>query len=285
MANLVTKAVKSYDNLMLKADPRVSDWFLMSSPVPSLLVCIAYFVLIPLGPTLMGDRKPLDLRRILLFFNLGMVGLSTYIFCEFLLSGWAAGYSFGCQPVDYSTSPQALRMARVCWLFYISKFVELFDTLFFVLRKKFSQVSFLHVFHHGIMPISWWFGVKFAPGGFGTFHALLNSFIHLMMYTYYGLAALGPSFQKYLWWKRYMTTMQITQFILVVIHSSQLLFIDCNYPMTFVYWIGAYAVIFLVMFINFYRKAYQSSTKNKVIHENGHIKNHTQNNNASKKHS
>ena len=47
------------------------------------------------------------------------------------------------------------------------------------------------------------------PGGFVTFHAMLNSFIHVVMYTYYGLAALGPQYQKYLWWKKYMTTMQI----------------------------------------------------------------------------
>ena len=29
------------------------------------------------------------------------------------------------------------------------------------------------------------------------------------MYTYYGLAALGPSVQKYLWWKKYLTWVQL----------------------------------------------------------------------------
>ena len=29
------------------------------------------------------------------------------------------------------------------------------------------------------------------------------------MYTYYGISALGPRFQKYLWWKKYMTKIQI----------------------------------------------------------------------------
>lgn len=33
-----------------------------------------------------------------------------------------------------------------------------------MMRKKFNQASFLHVFHHGIMPFSWWFGVKFVGG-------------------------------------------------------------------------------------------------------------------------
>ena len=147
-------------------------------------------------------------------------------------------------------------MANVCWLFYISKFVELLDTVFFIMRKKFNQVTFLHVFHHGIMPCTWWFGIRFVPGGFGSFHALINSFIHFVMYAYYGLAALGPEYQKYLWWKKYMTKMQMIQFILVMIHSAQLFFIECDYPKFFSIWICSYAIIFMIFFTNFYIQEY-----------------------------
>ncbi|XP_050400450.1 elongation of very long chain fatty acids protein 7 [Patella vulgata] len=273
MANIFTNAVKMYDELMTKADSRVDGWVLMSSPWPSILICVAYFIFVRLGPTFMANRKPMDLKNLLLVYNFSMVILSGYIFVEFLLSGWGTGYSYGCQPVDYSNTPKAMRMVRVCWLFYFSKFIELLDTVFFLLRKKFNQVSFLHVFHHGVMPFSWWFGVKFAAGGFGTFHALLNSFIHFLMYTYYGVAALGPEFQKYLWWKKYMTKLQITQFICVALHASQLLFIDCNYSMIFVYWIGAYAVIFLVLFADFYIKAYKKPQHLKDHNANGVVKN------------
>ena len=42
-----------------------------------------------------------------------------------------------------------------------------------------------------------------------TFIAILNSFIHVIMYAYYGLSACGPRIQKYLWWKRYITQAQI----------------------------------------------------------------------------
>jgi len=41
------------------------------------------------------------------------------------------------------------------------------------------------------------------------FVGMVNSFIHTLMYVYYGLAAIGPSMQKYLWWKRYMTKLQL----------------------------------------------------------------------------
>lgn len=261
MAQLLKNAQSAYAEMMTKADPRVEGWFMMSSPWPSLVICVLYVIIVKLGPTIMANRKPIEMRNVLLVYNVCMVGLSTYCFVEFNLAGWLAGYSLGCQPVDYSRSPQAVRMANVCWWFYFSKFIELLDTIFFIMRKKFNQVSFLHVFHHGIMPFSWWFGVKFVAGGFGTFHSMLNSFIHLVMYSYYGLAALGPKYQKYLWWKKYMTSMQITQFVLVTIHSVQLLFIECDYPRLFVYWIGLYAVIFMVMFADFYRQAYKKPSE------------------------
>lgn len=45
-------------------------------------------------------------------------------------------------------------------------------------------------------------------GGHGTLLGLINSFIHVIMYMYYMLSAI-PSMQKYLWWKRYLTIMQI----------------------------------------------------------------------------
>ena len=106
-------------------------------------------------------------------------------------------------------------MVRVCHLFFLSKFIELLDTVFFIMKKNFRQVSVLHVLHHGIMPISWWFGIRFVAGGFGTLHSCINSFIHFLMYLYYGLAALGPEYQKYLFWKKYMTWMQMVWKILI----------------------------------------------------------------------
>lgn len=46
-------------------------------------------------------------------------------------------------------------------------------------------------------------------GGMGSFHAMVNATVHVIMYFYYGLSAAGPRFQKYLWWKKYMTGIQL----------------------------------------------------------------------------
>lgn len=52
-------------------------------------------------------------------------------------------------------------------------------------------------------------GMKFAPGGHSTFFAMLNAFVHIVMYFYYMIAAMGPEYQKYIWWKKYLTAFQM----------------------------------------------------------------------------
>ena len=42
-----------------------------------------------------------------------------------------------------------------------------FPQIFFILRKKNSQVSFLHVYHHTTMFIVGWAGAKWLPGEYG----------------------------------------------------------------------------------------------------------------------
>nr|DBA17767.1 TPA: hypothetical protein GDO54_016090 [Pyxicephalus adspersus] len=199
---------KRTDNLY--KDSRIGHYPLMHSPfLPgAILLGYVYFVL-SLGPRLMANRKPFDLKPLMVVYNFSLVGLSAYIVYEFLMSGWLTGYTWKCDPVDQSDSPMALRMVRVAWLFLFSKFIELLDTVFFVVRKKNEQITFLHIFHHSVLPWSWWWGVKFGPGGMGSFHAMINSLVHVIMYFYYGLSAAGPRFQKFLWWKKHMTAIQL----------------------------------------------------------------------------
>lgn len=46
-----------------------------------------------------------------------------------------------------------------------------------------------------------------------------------------------------------------------MIHAFQLLFIDCNYPRAFVWWIGMHAVMFFFLFREFYQQAYNRRNK------------------------
>jgi energy-converting hydrogenase Eha subunit C len=71
------------------------------------------------------------------------------------------------------------------------KRIELVETLFYALRKKSNQVSFLHVYHH--ISTLWlaWASCKYVSGGMITFSIVINTYVHLFMYTYYLLTAMG----------------------------------------------------------------------------------------------
>lgn len=248
---------------------------MMHSPLVMTSILLTYVLLsVYVGPRFMANRKPFSLKTTMVIYNFSMVALNAYIVHQFLVWGWGTTYTWRCDLCDFSDSPQALGMVRACWIFFFSKFIELLDTLFFVLRKKHSQITFLHVFHHSFMPWTWWWGMTLTPvGGMGTFHAMVNAVVHVIMYFYYGLSAAGPRFQKYLWWKKYMTAIQLTQFILISVHISQYYVMEkCDYqvPM-WIHLIWMYGTLFFILFANFWVQAYIKGKRLPVVksHENG----------------
>ncbi|XP_044755179.1 uncharacterized protein LOC123314125 [Coccinella septempunctata] len=252
-----------YNNFMeTKSDPRTSNWLLMSSPGPLITILVTYlYFCISAGPRYMRDRKPYDLKLVIQAYNALQIVLSIYLVYLGLAGGWAKDYSFACQPVDYSVNPTSMTMATAVWLYFITKIIELVDTVFFVLRKKMNQVSFLHLYHHTMMPICGWIGTKFLPGGHGTLLGVINSFIHIIMYTYYLMASMGPQYQKYLWWKKHVTALQMVQFCIIFVHNSQVLFRDCDYPKIITFLLATQALFFLYLFGSFYHRSYIQARK------------------------
>uniref|UniRef100_A0A182IZH8 Elongation of very long chain fatty acids protein n=1 Tax=Anopheles atroparvus TaxID=41427 RepID=A0A182IZH8_ANOAO len=212
-------------------DERTKEWFLSGSMTPLIMILVTYlYFCLYAGPRYMAKRKPFKLENVLIAYNAVQVLLSVVLVYE---------------------------MARAVWMYYMCKVVELLDTVFFVLRKKQNQVSFLHVYHHTLMPVCGFIGVKYFAGGHGTLLGVINSFIHVCMYAYYMLAAMGPKVQKYLWWKRYLTVMQIVQFIIVFFHTVQVQFQpSCGYPKSIAALLTLNAGLFIYMFSSFYVHSY-----------------------------
>ena len=78
------------------------------------------------------------------------------------------------ETLSYSVShpdPRCLHMALKClsgglrvYACFDCHTVSFYFQVFFILRKKNSQVTFLHVFHHGCLPMFWWWGIRAVPG-------------------------------------------------------------------------------------------------------------------------
>jgi hypothetical protein len=107
----------------------------------------------------MKNRKPYSLKSVLYYYNIFQIvscsvitygvsyhlsSLSSHnldIFSKVLTSGWTTTYSWSCQPVDYSDNPEALSMLNWCYCCYLLKGIELLETVLFILRKKYNQVT------------------------------------------------------------------------------------------------------------------------------------------------
>lgn len=255
-----------YDDLWeLGADTRVAEFPLMKGgPWPVVAITIGYlFFVKSLGPRLMKNRHAFDLRRLIFVYNIVMMVVNTYFFASACLYTKFGLRTWGCYNIDVlDRSDQMQWKFTMIWFFLMTKFVDLFETVFFILRKKESQVSFLHVFHHSIVPIDVWVGFKYSPSESACFFPLVNSFVHAIMYFYYALSTLGPRVRPYLWWKRYLTQLQIVQLVFVAIHSVHLvLHPNCDLPKA-IFAIYIPQIILLVyLFSAFFMRSYLSPSK------------------------
>ncbi|CAH8598067.1 unnamed protein product [Heterobilharzia americana] len=261
--------------LLPKPDPRTDAYPLMSSWTPTVLISLTYVIGVYAWRTeclKKQGKQPKNkeefqrnndqssswdfLKCLMVLYNVSMVIYSCVITFGTLWAVWCLGYGLGCEEQPDPTHEKFNSLLFLAYLFYFSKFVEMLDTVFFLWRGKVDQVTFLHVFHHASMPPSIWWGVKYAPGGITYMFPLANSFIHIVMYTYYGLAAAGA--YRYLWWKNYLTLAQMIQFVILILHQGQIFVrsAPCNYPKVFPAVIVLYASLFLGLFSNFYVKAY-----------------------------
>ena len=119
------------------------------------IIMLSYVLFVTwIGPKWMATRKPFVLRGPMLVYNITMVILNSYFFMQAIR--WL---DYGRQlfnfkwPSDDDRSPETLSYVWSFYLYWLTKFIDLLDTVFFVLRKKNSQITPLHLYHHTSVPI------------------------------------------------------------------------------------------------------------------------------------
>ncbi|TNN09899.1 Elongation of very long chain fatty acids protein [Schistosoma japonicum] len=274
LSNWLTKQL-----LPIEPDPRLDNYPLMSTWTITALISLTYIIGVYIWRMKIIQRinmdrqrkqqltnKELNYRKIenismityfMIFYNFSMVLFFIYLTISSLLLIHQLDYGLGCIELPNPRDKRTDKLVYYGYLYFLSKFIEMIDTGLFLYRKKVDQVTFLHVFHHASMPPSVWWGLKYAPGGVLYMFPLVNSFVHIIMYTYYGLAAMRV--YHLIWWKNYVTLIQMIQFLWLLIHQGQFLIsfnYSCNFPKIFSLIICIYSFIFLSLFLNFYIKAY-----------------------------
>ncbi|KAH9381021.1 hypothetical protein HPB48_008235 [Haemaphysalis longicornis] len=255
----LTSLYDLYRHVWSFRDTRLDGWGLATDGRFVFLLLFAYVYVAKVGgPRWMKDRKPFQLRSAILTYNIVTAGANAYFFYRFArLTYFGGGYSFFCQGVSRATDDEhSMAILNLNWWYFLVRIADFIDTFFFVARKKYAQVSVLHVLHHFLVVFSGWTWIHFGNDGQGILGLLINQAVHVIMYTYYFLAALGPATRPYLWWKKYLTRLQIGQFAFVIGHISIPIFYDCGYPKALC-WLGIVQLVLgLVLFANFYVQTY-----------------------------
>jgi elongation of very long chain fatty acids protein 4 len=165
---------------------------------------------------IMTTKKPVDVKVAMQVYNVVQI-----VVCGYMV--WGMLPCIGFPNIFGLNSEFDERAEWFVFVHYLSKYLDWFDTLWIILNKKRTQLSFLHVYHHATIVPVW--GLLLQQGvGCGTirYGAWINSLTHVIMYSHYLWTSLGLKNP----FKRYITMWQMTQFYSCIVHAFVVLFFE-----------------------------------------------------------
>ena len=216
----------------------------------------------------MQDRKPFALRRPLILWNIGLTVFSVFGAATVLPVIFRSLYRYGMDyTVCHSDGTAVPRIGIWCYLFAISKPLELGDTAFIVLRKK--TLTFLHWYHHVTVMVCAMYGMN-APDGAAVIFSGINYAVHSIMYSYYACRAMGVRVPR--WVAQTITILQLSQMFVGVFVTLRAFYNDRSGRVpgctvrndiivmeTIMY--GSYTILFVHFFYSRYCSNYRGKSK------------------------
>lgn len=165
------------------------DWLGESWSIPLVAVSI-YMVLLYFGTNWMKIRPAYKLKLPLAAWNTFLAVFSLAGVMVLLPNFLHVISTYGVQESTCKlTILEDDRIGMWFMLFVFSKFVELGDTVFIILRK--SQLQFLHWYHHVTVLVYSWFALAAGMYAAGYWFACINYSVHVVMYSYFAVRAFG----------------------------------------------------------------------------------------------
>lgn len=200
-----TETLKGYKAEQFRFVPGLTPMSTLSATVTML---ITYYIVIFGGREVMRNFKPFQLSFLFKVHNFYLTlisGVLLALFLEQLIPTVVRhGVYYGICDYRGGWTDQ---LVILYYLNYLTKYLELLDTVFLVLKKK--PLTFLHTYHHGATALLCYTqligstAVSWVP-------ITLNLTVHVVMYWYYFQSARGIK----IWWKKYITILQILQFVI-----------------------------------------------------------------------
>jgi len=180
----------------------------MATMAETAIFLISYYIIIFGGREFMRERPALQLNGLFKIHNFYLTlisGVLLVLFLEQLIPTLTRhGVFFTICHYNGGWTPQ---LVVLYYLNYLTKYLELLDTVFLFLKKK--PLTFLHTYHHGATALLC-FTQLLGHTAVSWVPITLNLTVHVVMYWYYFQSARGIK----IWWKKYITMLQIIQFVI-----------------------------------------------------------------------
>ncbi|GIJ85275.1 hypothetical protein Asppvi_004131 [Aspergillus pseudoviridinutans] len=241
----------------------------MSTFKETAIALVAYYIIIFGGREVMKNRPAFKLNALFMIHNFYLTAISATLLALFIEQLVPTLYRHGlfftiCDHEGGWTQP----LIVLYYLNYLTKYLELLDTVFLFLKKK--PLTFLHTYHHGATALLCYTQLI----GLTAVQWVvidINLLVHVVMYWYYFQSARGIR----IWWKEWITRLQIIQFVIdlgFVYFASYTYFSSTYFPWApnmgkcageeFAAFSGI-AIIssYLFLFISFYIATYKKTAK------------------------
>lgn len=262
---MATALFQNYKNWADVQEEKLLSWFdptlsYKQSPMQHYLfadfasafgICCVYLAFVVFGTLAMKAGVPaIKTSAIQFVYNPLQVLLCSYMCVEAIIQAYRNNYSpTPCNPAD-SSNPV---MGNVMYMFYMSKILDFMDTFFIIVGKKWKQLSFLHVYHHLTIFFIYYLNFRVAYDGDIYLTVVLNAFIHTIMYMYYFVSA----HTKDIWWKKYLTAMQMIQFLTMNVQGFLMVSRSCpGTPKKISLMYLIYIQTLFWLFLNFFVRSY-----------------------------
>lgn len=116
------------------------------------------------GPKDMKDLPPYDITNVTRWYNIFQVVACSIFVVRSYQMGFDFRFLWRCESFDFLTEEQKAEFRLGTWFFLALRLIEFVETIFFIMRKKNSQASFLHIYHHISTAILMWIFIAFDTG-------------------------------------------------------------------------------------------------------------------------
>jgi len=159
----------------------------------------------------MLDRTPLRLTSCKVAYNVTQIVICSLVCFHLLPFFLSPEHAYGVWIIPNAT------VELWVFVYYCCKLLDFGDTFFMVVEKKIRQFTLLHVWHHAsIVPLfAYYLSAGMGAGSVSTL-PLLNSFVHVLMYSHYLVTTLHL-FEGRRWWKPIITMTQIGHHIVLIV--------------------------------------------------------------------